>query len=278
MVSEFRVDLNTLVGGKRFDVLVCHTKLGVRTLNLDSCESIFRDAAPLLREHVIEEVSDRALAGTVLADENKSVVVDRNVYCPVPSVKALDLKLGQRRWHMEYWNANDITYLESAVPFATILDLCGQGQGPRSALQNSKLPTWSVAAVRRKGSRITPHKRARLLEKGRLGVALPGQSAALAQWVGAPLAAQRREIESRLHNRRARHFDALQIARPQTRIFGQAQRAVAGLKRRRAAIRHRVETHHTHANRVRVHAVQTSHDHTRAHQREHGRCLNGCDG
>ena len=130
MVSEFRVELNTLVGGKRFDVLVCHTKLGVRTLNLDSCESIFRDAAPLLREHVIEEVSDRALAGTVLADENKSVVVNRNVYCPVPSVKALDLKLGQRRWHMEYWNANDITYLESAVSFAAILDLCGRGQGP----------------------------------------------------------------------------------------------------------------------------------------------------
>src|ERR1035437_10460764 len=50
--------------------------------------------------------------------------------------------------------------------------------------------------------------------KATLPTGQPGKpSAPLAQWIGASLAAQRREIESRLHNRRARHFDALQIAR-----------------------------------------------------------------
>lgn len=64
-------------------------------------------------------------AGAVLTDENKSVVVDRNVYRPIPSVKTVDLKLGQRRWHREYWNANDITYLERAGSART--------ESPRSA-------------------------------------------------------------------------------------------------------------------------------------------------
>ena len=43
---------------------------------------------------------------------------------------------------------------------------------------------------------------------------------------GPPRMPQLGEIESGLHNRRAHHFDTLQIARPHTHIFGQTQRAV----------------------------------------------------
>src|ERR1019366_7189908 len=49
-------------------------------------------------------------------------------------------------------------------------------------------------------------------------------------------------------------------------IFGEAQRVVAGLKGWRAAVGHGVETHHAHANRVGIDAVEAGDDDTGAHE------------
>src|ERR1035441_11011432 len=57
-----------------------------------------------------------------------------------------------------------------------------------------------------------------------------GQSATLLQDPGAAGAAERCEIESRLDDGRAQHFDAFEIARSAAGIFGEAQGVVADRK------------------------------------------------
>ena len=59
------------------------------------------------------------------------------------------------------------------------------------------------------------------------------------------------------------YFDALQIARPDPGVFRQFQGAVAAFERRRAAVGHRVEAHHRHADGVGIHADWSRHQHAR---------------
>src|ERR1039458_6284929 len=142
-------------------------------------------------------------------------------------------------------------------------------------LSIGQMPRWhrtAAVANRRAGCQPAPHRasvstfmsctRRRSVRQSKAS----GQSATLLQDPGAAGAAERCEIESRLDDGRAHHFDAFEIARSEAGIFGEAQGAVAGLKGRRAAVGHGVETHHAHANRVGIDAVEAGDDDTGAHE------------
>src|SRR5439155_22307473 len=78
-----------------------------------------------------------------------------------------------------------------------------------------------------------------------------------------PFPANRCKVEHGIFDRSADDFDTLEVARAQPYVFGQPQSAVASLKWRRAAVRHRIKAHQAHGDRVRINAVCTCYQNLR---------------
>src|SRR2546422_10505669 len=62
-------------------------------------------------------------------------------------------------------------------------------------------------------------------------------------------------VRFRLSDRSSDHFDLTKITRSYSKIFSQAQRAVAGFEGRLSPISHRIEAHQGHGNGVRGDAI-----------------------
>src|SRR5271165_77513 len=77
------------------------------------------------------------------------------------------------------------------------------------------------------------------------------------------------KLECNVLEGRPHDFDAAQVARPDAEVFGQPQGVVAGFKRRRAALGHRVEAHDRHCDGIRVYGIGSRHEDARADR--HGR-------
>src|ERR1039458_10246408 len=70
-------------------------------------------------------------------------------------------------------------------------------------------------------------------------------------------AGKSRETEAGLRDGCTHDLDPIQVARTDTGFFGNAKRTLAVLKRRFAAIRHRIESHQRRGDGIGTHAVQS---------------------
>ena len=65
------------------------------------------------------------------------------------------------------------------------------------------------------------------------------------------------KVEARLSNWSAQHLNLAKVAGTHAQLFRQPQRAIASFERRSATIRHGVESHERHADRIGGHAVRS---------------------